>query len=135
MREDEIAARLELDGPHGVVGELEALVEIHPLRESLWAVLMTALYRASRQADALQTYERVRVRLADDLGIDPGPELQELHNQILNQHASLDPVNRVRIPTDDRLGNLPAVAAAELIGRERQLEQVVRLLPEVRCVQ
>ena len=72
-----------------VIGELEAAVATYPFREGLWELLITALYRAGRQADALATYQRVRARLADELGLDPGPQLQRLEQQILVQDASL----------------------------------------------
>ena len=72
-----------------MIGELEALVNVHPLREGLWALLMVALYRDGRQADALATYQRVRTWLADELGLDPGLQLQQLEQQILSHDASL----------------------------------------------
>ena len=65
------AARLRLG--EDVIGELEAAVASAPYREGLWELLITALYRAGRQADALAAYQRVRARLADDLGLEPGP--------------------------------------------------------------
>ena len=72
-----------------MIGELEAAVATYPFQEGLWELLITALYRAGRQADALATYQRVRNRLADELGLDPGPPLQQLEQQILTQDASL----------------------------------------------
>ena len=59
-------------------GELEALCREHPLRERLWELLILALYRAGRQAEALRAYTEARDRLVDELGIDPGPALREL---------------------------------------------------------
>ncbi|MEZ0350580.1 BTAD domain-containing putative transcriptional regulator [Mycobacterium sp. pR1184] len=70
---------------HSIIGELEALVVEHPYREPLWAQLMTAYYRAERQYDALGAYGRLKAALADDLGIDPGPAVQRLHQRILRQ--------------------------------------------------
>ena len=61
--EDQLAARLDLGAAGEVIGELEALVSAHPLREGLWALLMVALYRDGRQADALATYQRARTLL------------------------------------------------------------------------
>ena len=68
-----------------VIGELEELVARHPYREPLWAQLMTAYYLAQRQSDALDSYRRVKDVLADELGIDPAPELRDLHAVILRQ--------------------------------------------------
>ena len=70
---------------HSIIGELEALVAEQPYREPLWAQLITAYYLAVRQYDALDTYGRLKVTLADDLGIDPSPALQALHQRILRQ--------------------------------------------------
>lgn len=70
---------------HLIISELEALVAEHPYREPLWAQLMTAYYLAQRQYEALGAYGRLKVALADDLGIDAGPALQRLHQRILRQ--------------------------------------------------
>src|SRR5947207_3389575 len=71
---------------------LEQLVHEHPLRERFWGQLMLALYRAGRQADALDAYRRARERLSEELGIDPSPQLQTLHERILRQDPELSPV-------------------------------------------
>src|SRR6266536_3511244 len=77
-------------GRHGeVVAELQVLTERYPLREGLWAQLMTALYRCGRQADALGAYQRVRRLLAEELGIDAGSELEALHQAILTNDPAL----------------------------------------------
>ena len=89
--EGRCAAELEV-GRHGhAIAELERLVTEHPLRERLWGLLMTGLYRAGRQADALGAFQRARRVLAEDLGIDPGPELRSLHARVLAQDAALGP--------------------------------------------
>ncbi|MDP9135096.1 MAG: AfsR/SARP family transcriptional regulator, partial [Actinomycetota bacterium] len=85
--ETQLAARLQLGDD--VIGELEAAVAEDAYRERLWELLVTALYRAGRQADALATYQRVRARLADDLGLAPGPRLQQLEQQVLNHNPAL----------------------------------------------
>ena len=68
-----------------LVGELEILVHDHPFRERLWAHLLVALYRSGRQADALAAYQRARRLLRDQLGLEPGGELQRLERAILDQ--------------------------------------------------
>ena len=93
--EDRLAARMELGATGEVIGELESLVVLHPLRERFWALLITALYRGGRQADALAAYRRARERLADELGLDPGRELQALEQQVLLR----DPVLRIAAAT------------------------------------
>jgi class 3 adenylate cyclase/DNA-binding SARP family transcriptional activator len=86
--------RIERDlaeGRHAeVVGELDALVREYPLREHLRAQLMLAFYRAGRQAEALEAYQAGRSALVDQLGIEPGRTLHELHQQILRQDPALD---------------------------------------------
>jgi DNA-binding SARP family transcriptional activator len=72
-----------------LVGELEALVRAHPLRERLRAQLMLALYRSGRQAEALEAYQAGRRLLADELGLEPGAALRELQRAILGQDPSL----------------------------------------------
>ena len=115
--------RLEADlatGRHGeLVAELEALVAEQPLRERLHGHLILALYRAGRQADALEAYQRARAVLVDELGLDPGPELQELHRLILNQDDTLAAPERAsRAP----IVHLPT-PLTPLLGRERELAE------------
>src|SRR6185436_19243547 len=116
------AARSRLGEAGDVIGELEAAVAAHPFQESLWVLLITALYRGGRQADALAAYQRVRDRLAEELGLDPGPQLQQLERQILTHDASLDAAGQATIPTEgnDSVGNLPSLSV-ELVGRVREL--------------
>ena len=87
--EERIAAELELEIDSDLVAELESLVRRHPLRERLRAQLMLAFYRSGRQAEALATYHATRRTLVDELGIEPGPELQALYGSILRQERSL----------------------------------------------
>ena len=84
-----VEADLELGRHNDLVGELEALCREHPLRERLWELLMLALYRAGRQAEALRAYTEIRDRLVTELGIDPGSALRELENRIIVQDPSL----------------------------------------------
>ena len=70
---------------YAVIGELETFTAEHPYREPLWAQLITAYYVSERQSDALEAYRRLKTTLAEDLGIDPGPTVRALHEQILHQ--------------------------------------------------
>jgi len=70
-----------------VIGELEQLVAEYPVRERLWRLLVLALYRAERQADALAAYQRARAVLAGELGIEPGEELRQLEEAVLRQEV------------------------------------------------
>lgn len=126
-----MAARVELGAGSDVVAELEALVEQHPLREGLWTALVTALYRAGRQADALAAYGRVRRVLVDELGIEPGPGLRSIEQFVLLQSPTLDagpPPRPAAVP-----GNLPA-PLAPLVGRDEDRADVVARLGEQRLV-
>jgi DNA-binding SARP family transcriptional activator/class 3 adenylate cyclase/ABC-type glycerol-3-phosphate transport system substrate-binding protein len=87
--EDLFAARLAVGEHAEVLPDLERLVAEHPLRERLWNHLVLARYRSGRQAEALDGYRRAQELLADELGIDPSPELQDLHRRILQQDPTL----------------------------------------------
>ncbi|MBB6170951.1 putative ATPase/DNA-binding SARP family transcriptional activator [Nocardiopsis mwathae] len=125
--EDLAEARLELGEHRALATELGALVERHPLRERLRAAHMRALYRAGRRGDALDGYEDLRNRLADELGADPGPELCALHEAILRHDPGLaaDPTAAQRPRT-----NLPA-PPTPLIGRAEAVAEVRALLSPV----
>ncbi|GHH29048.1 nSTAND1 domain-containing NTPase [Lentzea cavernae] len=84
-------AELALGRHAGVIGDLGELAQANPYREPLHALLMTALYGASRQAEALEVFRRARERLVEDLGIEPGPELRGLHATMLQGAPLLDP--------------------------------------------
>ena len=128
--EEQIQAELELGRHAEVVPQLERLVVDHPLRERMGAQLMLALYRSGRQADALQAFQETRTRLVDELGLDPGPELQRLEQQILNHDPEIAAPRalsaRVSLPPQP----------TPLIGRKREIEEVTDLLgrPDVRLV-
>lgn len=83
--EDWMEAELGCGRHRQVLGELDALVTAHPLRERLWAQRMIALYRSGRQAEALAAYQSLRHKLAEELGLDPSPQLAELHDRILTR--------------------------------------------------
>jgi DNA-binding SARP family transcriptional activator len=118
--EDRIEADLMLGAHAQIVGELEALVARHPLRDRVRGQLMLALYRCGRQAEALQTYRDGRRALVDELGIEPGKPLQELEQAILRQDAALDLTARV-VPDLPRPGRR---AAGIFVGRDRELEEL-----------
>jgi DNA-binding SARP family transcriptional activator len=140
--EDRIEADLALGRHAGLVGELEVLVDAHPLRERPRGQLMLALYRSGRQAEALEAYQLTRRVLVDDLGIEPSAGLQELERAILRQDASLglEPIvarsaperSILLIPGDDE-AIVSLIALAEpLAGAEPQRELVLaRLVPTV----
>jgi WD40 repeat protein/DNA-binding SARP family transcriptional activator len=88
--EDRIGAGLSLGRHRELVAELEALIQHHPYRERSWGYLMMALYRSGRQGEALAAYQRARQVLTEELGIDPSPELQRIHEQILTQDPALE---------------------------------------------
>jgi YVTN family beta-propeller protein len=112
--EDLVDADLALGRHVAVVGELEALVAKHPGRERLLAQLMLALYRCGRQADALEAYRRGRRTLHDELGLEPGPELQALERQILNHDGALTAKATPRVVPRGR--PLIAIGGALLVG-------------------
>jgi predicted ATPase/DNA-binding SARP family transcriptional activator len=125
-----VERRLDAGGHAGLVGELEGLVAAHPTRERLRGQLMLALYRSGRQADALGVYARTREVLAEELGIDPSPELQRLQHQILVQ----DPALEAAAPDAERpRHNLPE-RLTSLIGREVELREAAKLVDQHRLV-
>ena len=96
----ELRARILLDRGEGadLVAELGAHVGEHPWREPAWGLLARALYRAGRQADALATLRRGRMMLAEQLGLEPGPDLARLETDILTRSAALEPALRPAWP-------------------------------------
>ncbi|HET6949005.1 MAG TPA: BTAD domain-containing putative transcriptional regulator, partial [Acidimicrobiales bacterium] len=117
--EDRLAADLALGRAGESVPELERLVADHPMRERLWEMLVTALYRAGRQGDALGAYERARALLADELGVDPGPGLRAVHARVLAHDPTLG------LPTTSR-GALPPElrATGQFVGRAVELARL-----------
>jgi DNA-binding SARP family transcriptional activator len=89
--EERVDAQLALGRHATLVGELEALVATNPEREQLHRQLMLALYRCGRQSEALEVCRAFKLALADEFGLDPSPEMQELERKILRQDPELDP--------------------------------------------
>ncbi len=129
--EDRLEVELELGRQSQVIGELESLVAKHPLRERPVGLLMLALYRGGRQADALDAYRRSRERLVEELGIDPSDELKRLEQAILRHDKELDlpeaPRKRVPASEPDRRKTV-TIVFADLVD---STELGARLDPEV----
>ncbi len=123
--EGRIEADIELGLHAEVTGELEGLAGEYPLRERLWRLLVLALYRAGRQADALAAYRRARDLLAGELGLEPGEDLQRLEQAVLRHEVPAAPPPRQH--------NLPAPLTS-FLGREQDLARVEKLLAEARLV-
>jgi DNA-binding SARP family transcriptional activator len=109
--EERIEADLALGRHAGLVGELETLVAEQPLRERLRGQLMLALYRCDRQADALEVYRAGRLRLAEDLGLDPSPTLRRLEQAILAQSSALALPERAAGAAEPAVGAAPTASA------------------------
>ena len=139
-----LAARLHGGESALVVPELELLVDDEPLREERWRLLVLALYRSGRQADALAALRRARSVLADELGVDPGPALRALEAEVLAQSPNLDAV----IPGPRAGAGEPAVGRAvaggavaggaprarrlrdELVERDREVAELTTCLAD-----
>lgn len=138
--EERLAARLATGDAAGTVAELDTAVRAAPYRERGWALLVLGLYRCGRQGDALATLRRVRAVLADELGIDPGPELQGLERQVLAQDPRLllpDPPpappaspGTTSSPATSRL----APPLSTFVGREDELAALGHLVATQRLV-
>jgi DNA-binding SARP family transcriptional activator/tetratricopeptide (TPR) repeat protein len=131
---ERVAAELDLtdlllrQGRHGeLLATLSAQVADRPLDERLAGQLMLALYRSGRQAEALDYFRRLWRRLADELGVDPGPQLQELHQRILTTDPALA-AGRPGSPTrSPRLRQLPG-SIPNFVGRTAELDQLTARL-------
>ncbi|MFJ9821351.1 BTAD domain-containing putative transcriptional regulator [Streptomyces sp. NPDC101151] len=125
--EQQAQARLDLGLAAEAVPELHAHLADHPWREEAWRLLALALYRSGRQADALAVLRRARAMLADELGVDPGPELRGLETDILAQDPRLD---AEPLTAAERLWTRTvAVYDRAVVGRTRsRLESTVDLL-------
>jgi predicted ATPase/DNA-binding SARP family transcriptional activator len=145
--------RMELELARGagteLIPELEALIASDPYREHMYGLLMLGLYRAGRQAEALEAFRRARQRLIEDLGLEPGPELVRLQSAILAQDPALDLPASTPLPGVANVEpppNAPDVAAsprapvphpaATILGREEELRAALELIerPDVRLL-
>ncbi|MDR7301580.1 AfsR/SARP family transcriptional regulator [Haloactinomyces albus] len=135
--EERIAAGLELGHHQYLVAELSGLVDEYPLRERLTGQLMLANYRSGQRADAQARYHALRERLSDELGIDPGPELRSLYEQLLRDDETLlggDRGSAATVPADGGSARpVPAElppAVAGFVGRDRELAALDRILAD-----
>ena len=137
--ETDLRRRLESE-PATVISRLTELTAQHPFREQLWALLMTALYRSGRQADALAAYRSAHRHLVEQLGLEPGPELRELermvlghderlgavrsHEQLRGRHDADHADSPTTGPADrQRRGNAPAMPG-HLVGRDNVMATI-----------
>lgn len=137
--EERIRLDLLLGRHQDIIGELRGLVTDHPLRERFHSFLMLSLYRSGRQAEALEVWRRARAVLVAEVGVEPGHELQDMANAILNRDSSLD---LPRSPAPDGAGRtgvaeqpvphqLPA-SIADFVGREDSLNEIKQMLGRTR---
>jgi DNA-binding SARP family transcriptional activator len=131
-----VEAQLELGLHTRVISELEGLVVQHPFRERLRAQLMMALYRDGRQAEALDVYRSTRSEFVEELGMEPGPALQQLHQAMLRQDPSLEgplptPERSILVAPQDAHRFAELVAFAEPLARRPKRELILAwLVPE-----
>lgn len=120
-----IDADLALGRHREVTARLRRLVSRYPLRERFYGQLMVALYRSQRGSEALQVFTDLEERLREELGVDPGPELQEIRLQVLRQDAALE-LSPPPAATPKQLPPLPGT----LFGRDTELARIVTLLEQ-----
>ena len=137
--EERIDLDINLGNHHEVIGELRHLIAEHPLRERLRGLLMSALYRSGRQADALAAYQDARKHLREELGVEPAVALQRLQRQILSADPGLEPARPAKSDSLEIEVDQPRSAhwvpaqlphsLAGFVGRQAEIEQLNALLP------
>lgn len=142
--ETAMAAALELGQHRDIVGRLQELVAAHPYHERLCGLLVLALYRSGRQVDALAAYAATKQRLGDELGIDPGPDLQALETAVLRQDPALlptvdasagalvSPGPQPPVPRQPSDAVFAALRRSPMVGRDAALMTATRAWQEVR---
>ena len=131
--EDRIVADMALGRHADLIGELETLVAEHPLRERFRAQLMLALYRSGRQAEASDVFHKTRAVLIDEVGIEPGSELQRLLKAVLKQDPALELSSEPTPRPGPRSTTLP-MQLTSFVGRASEVTDVTRLLSKERLV-
>jgi DNA-binding SARP family transcriptional activator/tetratricopeptide (TPR) repeat protein len=129
--ETRIHAEVCLGGQPGVIAELRRLTALHPVREQLQSLLMLALYRCGRQAEALAAYQQARQVLVSELGTEPGPALQDLHVRILRADPALAAPQPEVHGTPSRAAAIPRqlpAAIPHFAGRAAELERLTQQL-------
>jgi predicted ATPase/DNA-binding SARP family transcriptional activator len=138
-----IDADLARGGSGELVAELERLAGEHPFEERVWGQLMLALYRAGRQADALDAYQRARRRFAEELGLEPGDQLERLQQRILERDPALAPATASLAEPSSKPAPEARPASSglprpltRLVGRETELKALAGLMadPDVRLL-
>ncbi|MCP3786724.1 NB-ARC domain-containing protein [Micromonospora sp. A3M-1-15] len=121
--EEHLDTRFESGDTDGSIGVLRELTAAHPTRETAWHLLIRSLYRLNDRAAALQAYQEVRAALAQHLGLDPGPDLQALHVDILRGRPAAGPSRASAVTRTPAPRQLPG-ASGLLVGRTAELLRI-----------